>query len=117
MSTVSFSLPVLPPLAGLQRAARELEGRGRRVRWDVADCCGVPDVRLVVDGGGPLVSVEVLVPGPGDCWWDAVRVRPASRLVWRGPQMDCPGENLVWFVEDLLTRDVEHLPGRYQLLG
>jgi hypothetical protein len=44
-------------------------------------------------------------------------VKPASRLVWRGPQVECPADQLAWFVEDLLTRDVEQLPGRYQLLG
>jgi hypothetical protein len=115
MSTASFRLPVRPPLAGLQGAARELERRGWCVRWDVGECCGVPDVRLVVDGGE--VSVEVLVPDPDDHGWDAVRVKPASRQVWRGPQHDCPADQLVWFVEDLLTRDVEHLPGRYRLLG
>jgi hypothetical protein len=105
------------PLAGLADAVRELERRGRSVRWDLSDCCGVTDVRLLVDTGGPAVSVEVLVPGPADCWWDAVRVKPASRLVWRGPQRECPGDQLTRFVEDLLTQDVEQLPGRYQLLG
>jgi hypothetical protein len=31
--------------------------------------------------------------------------------------VECPADQLAWFVEDLLTRDVEQLPGRYQLLG
>jgi hypothetical protein len=59
----------------------------------------------------------VLGPGPDDGWWDAVRVTPANRQVWRGPQVGCPADEPVRFVADLLTRDVEQLPGRYQLLG
>jgi hypothetical protein len=116
-SSLSSAAPVLPPLAGLQGAAGRLEARRWCVRWDVADFFGVPDLRLLVHGEQTTVSVEVLMPAPGDCWWDAVRVKPASRLVWRGPQVECPADQLAWFVEDLLTRDVEQLPGRYQLLG
>lgn len=116
MSTISFSLPVRPPLAGLQGAARQLETRGWCVRWDVAECWGVSDVRLVVDGGGQP-AVEVLVPDSEEHGWDAVQVTPAGRLVWRGPGLDCASDQLVFFVEHLLTREVEHLTGRYRLLG
>ena len=116
MSTFSFSLPVRPPLAGLQGAARQLETRGWCVRWDVAECWGVSDVRLVVDGGG-LPAVEVLVPDSDEHGWDAVRVTPAGRLVWRGPELECPADELVFFIEDLLTRDDEHLAARHRLLG
>jgi hypothetical protein len=107
--------PGAPPLAALQSAARQLETRGWCVRWDVAACCGVPDARLVVRNG--KVGVELLVPAPDEWAWDAVRVKPASRMVWRGPEPECAAEQLVRFVEDLLTRDVEQLPGRWQLLG
>lgn len=115
-SPVSSTVPVAAsPLAVVQCAARQLEARGWCLRWETSDCCGVPDLRLVVRNSA--VCVEVLVPGPDDGRWDAVRVKPASRQVWRGPEVACPPDQLVRFVEDLLTRDVEQLPGSYQLLG
>lgn len=103
----------------LEEACVELNRRAVRARLEVGRLCGELDVRLQVARlGGPVV-VEVLGPF-GDAAvgsaWDAVRIDPWNRVVWRGPLRTCPPGELVRFVEVLLQRDAEHRPGPYRPL-
>ena len=106
-------------LEDLEVIREELARRGRPTRLVRAQVQGEEDVRLQV---GALRALVVELLGPfedtvcGDCW-QAVRVEPASRVVWCGPLRACPVSTVVGFVEDLLGQDVERLSGRYRRLG
>ena len=98
----------------------ELRWRGWGV--DLVDRPGSADseVHLTVRGSRDTLVVELFGPRtevPYDGCWEAIRIKPKSRVVWRGPPRTCERAELVRFVEDLMCRDVEELCGRYLRQG
>jgi hypothetical protein len=108
-----------PQIVFLQGLCGELNRRGWAARLTVTHLYGEVDIRLEVRGDS-VMTVELLGPSAGwetDACWDAVRIKPASRVLWRGPERDAGSGTMLRFLEDLLWRDVEELTGYYQRLG
>jgi hypothetical protein len=104
----------------LMEVCAELRWRGWGV--DVVDRPGSadPEVHLRVRGSRDTLVVELFGPrteAPYESCWEAIRIKPKSRVVWCGPPRACERAQLVRFVEDLMCRDVEELCGRYLRLG
>lgn len=112
----SATPPVDAAVRGLQALCEQLNRSGWPARLVRSSLCGESDVRLQVGRLGTALVVEVLGPFadrlPGGAW-QAVRITPRSRVVWCGPEHDCPPSELLVFVEDLLCRDLGDLLGRW----
>lgn len=101
----------------LEELCVELNRRATMARMESGRLCGELDVRLQVMRLGSPVVVEVLGPwadaATGDCW-DAVRIDPAGRVVWRGPGRACGTGDLVRFVEALLHPEPDSAAAAYR---
>lgn len=101
----------------------DVDGRLRARGWETEQTCGWvcgdADVRLLAGRpGGPAAELLGLCgDGPPDARWQAVRIAIDRRVVWSGPARTCPTDEVVRFVEDLLSRSVEELAVRYTRLG
>jgi hypothetical protein len=107
-------------LRSMQVVGDWLTGRGWPAKLTSFGYCGEADLRLSIHRPDSAIAVEILTPTPHlteGGWWDAVRIKPASRLVWRGPDTASTPEGLLRFAEDLLSADMDELLGRYRLLG
>lgn len=113
----SIHLFVEPAILAL---CEELRRAGLVADVQVTFICGEPDIRLVVCGSGDDVSVELLCFPPAHLaarYWDAVRVQPDLREVWRGPRRECRPSELVSFIDALLSACRRALTDRYEVLG
>jgi hypothetical protein len=108
-----------PRVNDLQVACEELNRRGCHARLRRYEVAGDADLRLQVVRAGGRVLVEVLAPTGPDAEWHAVRVASGDRTIWCGPARSdvVSGLDLVPFVEDLLSSDVEVLGHRYRDCG
>lgn len=110
LSVLRDGEPASALMGALQDLCVELNQRAAVARMETSRICGEFEVRLQVMLLGSPVVVEVLGPWSGlptgECW-DAVRIDPWSRVVWRGPAHCCSAGELLRFVEALLRRDVD----------